>query len=254
MRDTPTQNAPTEAAGALEQLARELREHERARLELVLRHECELADAEACHQAACSALQARSASIEQTYRECLLEVATLTRMVVDLQVKTEALSVQLEATTTSSSSRLDELRSTIEARDAALADAKSCFDAAEEELAAVREVLTTGRREGAGSPAASAPGMSDTALLRGSALFDAAWYRRRYPDVDGAGMDPVAHYLLHGAAELRDPGPAFSTAAYLGAHPDVGGGDANALVHYLRVGLREGRSGRLPVLSGDGSA
>lgn len=36
------------------------------------------------------------------------------------------------------------------------------------------------------------------------------WYVRRYPDVATAGMSPLAHFLLHGLAEGRDPSPWLS--------------------------------------------
>jgi hypothetical protein len=63
----------------------------------------------------------------------------------------------------------------------------------------------------------------------------------RYPDVAEVGIDPVEHYLFHGARELRDPGPSFSTAGYLALYPDVGEAGQNPLVHYLAFGRAEGR-------------
>ncbi len=79
--------------------------------------------------------------------------------------------------------------------------------------------------------------------LRRSELFDSDWYRRTYPDVGIAGIHPVKHYLLAGAAEGRDPGPAFSTRRYLERNPDVAARGLNPLVHFLRYGRREGRQG-----------
>src|SRR5262245_52403767 len=52
-------------------------------------------------------------------------------------------------------------------------------------------------------------------------LFDASWYRKRYPDIIAAGVDPLLHYMSHGWRERRDPSPNFSTSAYLAAHPLV---------------------------------
>ncbi|WP_445000728.1 glycosyltransferase family 4 protein [Halomonas mongoliensis] len=40
--------------------------------------------------------------------------------------------------------------------------------------------------------------------------LDAGWYLGRYPDVAAAGMAPLAHFLLHGLAEGRDPSPWLS--------------------------------------------
>ena len=45
--------------------------------------------------------------------------------------------------------------------------------------------------------------------LRQSGLVNPGWYLARNPDVAAAGMDPVLHYLLHGAAEGRAPNPAL---------------------------------------------
>ncbi len=47
------------------------------------------------------------------------------------------------------------------------------------------------------------------------ALFDAAWYAARNPDVAAQGADPLRHYLEHGMAEGRDPNPLFATGWYL---------------------------------------
>ena len=77
--------------------------------------------------------------------------------------------------------------------------------------------------------------------IRRSGLFDADWYRRNYPDVDAGGLDPALHYLRHGAAEGRDPGPAFGTRRYEAANPDVRAAGLNALLHFLGNGQFEGR-------------
>ena len=81
-----------------------------------------------------------------------------------------------------------------------------------------------------------------------SSLFSADWYLARYPDVAAAGMDPLEHYLRHGAAEGRDPGPDFCTGAYLRRYPDVAQAGVNPLLHYLMHGQSEGRdAGPYPV-------
>src|SRR3546814_15749068 len=67
------------------------------------------------------------------------------------------------------------------------------------------------------------------ALLRGSSLFDADWYLRQYPDIAANKLDPVVHYLGHGASEGRDPGPGFSTRGYPVRNPDVGADGMNPL-------------------------
>lgn len=84
----------------------------------------------------------------------------------------------------------------------------------------------------------------DRRLLTKSQLFDTAWYLTSYPDVQVADVDPIAHYLVHGTAEGRNPGPDFDARHYLSHNPDVAEGGTNPLVHYLRHGRSEGRSSR----------
>lgn len=79
-------------------------------------------------------------------------------------------------------------------------------------------------------------------VLRDSGLFDAAWYLEHYPDVKTAGADPARHYLLHGAADERDPGPRFSTRHYLRLYADVKASGMNPVIHYLTAGWDENRS------------
>lgn len=78
--------------------------------------------------------------------------------------------------------------------------------------------------------------------LRRSGLLDAAWYLARNPDVAAAGVEPARHYLDRGAAEMRDPGPHFSTRHYVEIHSDIRDGGVNPLLHYVRAGWQEGRS------------
>jgi hypothetical protein len=54
----------------------------------------------------------------------------------------------------------------------------------------------------------------DADLIRNSGLFDADFYRARYPDVATSGLDPVDHYLRIGAARGYDPSPLFDTGYY----------------------------------------
>ena len=57
------------------------------------------------------------------------------------------------------------------------------------------------------------PAEDDYGKIASSPFFDAAWYLRRHSDVLAADIDPIQHFLEHGAAEDRDPGPLFPTAA-----------------------------------------
>jgi hypothetical protein len=113
---------------------------------------------------------------------------------------------------------------------------------------AVRRAKSLGRTALAGIPKAAEansgqPTDDDAKIerLRQSPILDAAWYTTQYGDVAGADADPATHYYLHGAAEGRDPGPAFSTRFYLDTNPDVAVAGHNPVLHYLASGALEGR-------------
>lgn len=76
-------------------------------------------------------------------------------------------------------------------------------------------------------------------LLEGH--FDLAYYRARNPDVTACGADPLAHFLVYGWREGRDPAPDFSLADYLELNPDVAASGVNPFVHYVQTGRAEGR-------------
>ncbi len=75
-----------------------------------------------------------------------------------------------------------------------------------------------------------------------SGFFDAPWYLSRYPDVVAAGLDPLRHFMVHGAAEARDPNRWFDSAWYAEHYPDVGTSGVNPLLHYLQSGAAELRN------------
>lgn len=79
-------------------------------------------------------------------------------------------------------------------------------------------------------------------VIRSSGMFDPAWYLAQNPDVAATGADPARHFLRHGAAEGRDPGPRFAVAHYLRLYPDVAKAGVNPLIHYLIAGRDELRS------------
>lgn len=81
-------------------------------------------------------------------------------------------------------------------------------------------------------------------------LFDAQWYLHRYPDVRASGADPWQHYLAHGAAEGRNPGPFFDTAHYLQQCPEARQSGLPALLHYLQAGQQQGIDPSPPSLEG----
>ena len=74
-----------------------------------------------------------------------------------------------------------------------------------------------------------------------SGLFERDWYWKTHPDVAAWRIDPIRHYVAHGAAEGRDPSPSFSTRAYLSHNPDVAEAGVNPLVHFVLRGAAEGR-------------
>jgi O-antigen biosynthesis protein len=88
------------------------------------------------------------------------------------------------------------------------------------------------------------PATAEPASAKASSLarfFDADWYVGRYGDVNGTGLTPFEHFLIHGATELRDPNPAFDTAWYYEAYPDVRREGLLAFEHFTLRGAAEGR-------------
>lgn len=88
------------------------------------------------------------------------------------------------------------------------------------------------------------PALEEIAVIEASGMFDKSWYVRHNPDVASSGMDPIQHYVRHGAAEGRDPAENFSTAYYLRSNPDVAASGVNPFRHYIEHGSREGRAAR----------
>lgn len=76
--------------------------------------------------------------------------------------------------------------------------------------------------------------------IKEAGLFDADWYRTRYPDVAALNIDPLEHFLQIGERLGRDPSAKFSTKRYLN---DVGRKiepGQSVLVHYLTHGGNPG--------------
>jgi hypothetical protein len=78
--------------------------------------------------------------------------------------------------------------------------------------------------------------------IASSDLFDARWYRSTQVKGAASLMDPVWHYLDHGAKAGLDPSPRFDTSHYVCAHHDVRKSGLNPLFHYLEYGIAERRS------------
>ncbi|MBL1217490.1 MAG: glycosyltransferase [Planctomycetes bacterium] len=79
-------------------------------------------------------------------------------------------------------------------------------------------------------------------LLRQSGVFDESEYLCRYPDVATTGMDPILHYLRHGAKEGRRAHLLFDEQWYVSTYPDVAESGMSPLVHFIVHGATEGRS------------
>ena len=71
--------------------------------------------------------------------------------------------------------------------------------------------------------------------------FDTAYYLANNEDVRLSDMQPLEHFMLHGAAELRNPTAWFDTGYYIRTNSDVVDADVNPFWHYLAHGRAEGR-------------
>src|SRR5260370_32575446 len=56
-------------------------------------------------------------------------------------------------------------------------------------------------------------------------------------------MNPLVHYVEYGAAEGRDPGPAFQASSYVAEYPEAAFGGQNPLAHHLRQLRRRSGAG-----------
>src|SRR3546814_16173797 len=77
--------------------------------------------------------------------------------------------------------------------------------------------------------------VNDLEVLRRCRLFDADFYLDGNSDVRAAGVDPLVHYVRHGAFEGRWPNPWFDGRGYAARYQDRA--DApNPLAHYAIQG------------------
>ena len=81
----------------------------------------------------------------------------------------------------------------------------------------------------------------DIDAIRFSGLFDDEWYLAQNPDVALQQLEPIRHYVEHGAHEGRDPSRYFDTLGYLEKNPDVAAARINPFVHYIKYGRHENR-------------
>jgi uncharacterized protein VirK/YbjX len=76
-------------------------------------------------------------------------------------------------------------------------------------------------------------------------LFDRDYYLAANWDMRRGDVDPVRHYLDHGAFERRNPSAFFSTTLYKVGNPEIAQSGANPLAHFTRLGCAAGRRGVL---------
>lgn len=69
-------------------------------------------------------------------------------------------------------------------------------------------------------------------------VFDSAFYLQHNPDVRAAGIDPLSHYLTHGAAENRAPHALFDPHYYRASAGSALPPGANPLEHFLDAGAQ----------------
>ena len=87
--------------------------------------------------------------------------------------------------------------------------------------------------------AADIPASTPLALI--APEFDAAYYLANNEDVRLSDMQPLEHFMLHGAAEMRNPNAWFDVGYYLRTNSDLVVADVNPFWHYLAHGRGEGR-------------
>ena len=87
-------------------------------------------------------------------------------------------------------------------------------------------------------------------LIRDHPLFDGQWYSNQYEIA--LSSPPECHFCERGWKKGWDPGPNFSTSGYLDANPDVAGAGINPLLHFICSGRKEGRSIRPSARRGGG--
>jgi hypothetical protein len=76
-------------------------------------------------------------------------------------------------------------------------------------------------------------------IIARSGQFDRKWYLENYPDVAAWGINPIRHYVQHGATEGRDPNSSFHTRTYLSFNPNLAAAGVNPFAHYLTHGMAE---------------
>lgn len=99
--------------------------------------------------------------------------------------------------------------------------------------------IRDGSKEGR-VPSPDGGGAHARRLIEASGLFDPDWYQATYGSALGTD-DPIDHYLDSGWRRGFWPGPLFDGPAYLEANADVRAAGLEPLEHFIRHGAIEGR-------------
>ena len=79
--------------------------------------------------------------------------------------------------------------------------------------------------------------------IKKSGLFDEAFYRSMYPDLQPPPDDAVRHYCERGWREGRNPSDDFDTNFYIAMNIDIRNANVNPFWHYVIAGATESRLG-----------
>lgn len=83
---------------------------------------------------------------------------------------------------------------------------------------------------------------TDKISLKNSQIFDKEWYLKENHDIIHNNIDPIEHYVRHGALTCdKNPSPDFINEEYLALNPDVRFAMMNPAGHYERHGKAEKR-------------
>ncbi len=91
-------------------------------------------------------------------------------------------------------------------------------------------------------------------LIRRSGLFNTRFYLSQCRDDPDAQKDPIAHYLVRGAAQGLDPNPLFDTSSYVEQNPAAAAPGKNPLVHLIQSRGGAARARLLDASTASGSA
>jgi hypothetical protein len=159
-----------------------------------------------------------------------------------LESDVKALNRIVAASSASAAARAAALQSELSTATRRAAEMEASYHRANSELLAIKRTPGWGLLSSIRRIITHTATRSDRRLIAQSGLFDRDWYVSNYPEIDASAVDPLFDYLLHGAAEGRDPSPLFLGGWYLEQYPDVRATGMNPLVHFLRQGAREGRN------------